>query len=162
MVVKASALALSSPVYCHTNTHSENMRAMRKENVNLAESRRRPSLRTVPILKDAGMSAVSNLSAEVLNDSLHSWSLRSLSAALVSGSDSGRSLRNASIESRSGCMSSPFWYEDRRRAMSSMPSRTAGSRSLRLTTVPRTCSETTMSSILRSPGLDRNLDLSLS
>ena len=71
-------------------------------------------------------------------DSLHSWSLRSLSAALVSGSDSGRSLRNASIESRSGCMSSPFWYEDRRRAMSSMPSRTAGSRSLRLTTVPRT------------------------
>ena len=162
MVVKASALALSSPVYCHTNTHSENIRAMRKENVNLAESRRRLSLRTVPILKDAGMSAVSNLSAEVLKDSLHSWSLRSPSAALVSGSDSGRFLRNASIESRSGCMSSPFWYEDRRRAMSSMPSRTAGSRSLRLTTVPRTCRETTMSSILRSPGLDRNLDLSLS
>ena len=66
------------------------------------------------------------------------------------------------MESSSGCMSSPFWYEDMRLAMSAMPSRTAGSRSLRLTTVPTTCSETTMSSILRSPGLDRNLDLSLS
>ena len=55
-------------------------------------------------------------------------------------------------------MSSPCWNDARASDMPAIPSRTAGSLSLSQTAVPMTCRETTTSSILRSPGLETNLD----